>query len=197
MSKNTSIIELELVEHWNSLEYKPSLIVFDLDHTLWPYNIKNANPPIKKQTTSADIIELEDKLGFTYSYFNDVTFILKTLKQKCLSDSGHLAIASHSAKDQLAREFMDFFEWTQYFSSIQVYAKTKDNHLNQIKKELKLENLEDTLFFDDKEKNFLSTASLGITPYHVNRQVGLDLNAMCMGLTKFENEKKIKNFNCY
>jgi len=183
--------EIELVKHWNSLEYKPSLIVFDLDHTLWPYNIKYVCPPIiKKQTTIADIVELEDKLGAIYSHFKDVTLILKTLKEKCLGENGHLAIASHSAKNLLAKEFMDAFGWTQYFSSIQVYAKTKDNHLKEIKQELNLESLDNALFFDDKKKNFLSTVSLGVTPLHIKRQLGLDLAAMCTGLTQFDINKR-------
>ena len=74
-TENINTLEFELVEHWNSLEYKPSLIVIDLDHTLWPYNV------MKKRIAIA--VELKDRLAFTYSHSKDVTLILKTLKEKC------------------------------------------------------------------------------------------------------------------
>ena len=94
-------------------------------------------------------VELKDRLAFTYSHSKDVTLILKTLKEKCRWKWALGSFQSLSQKP-ISKGVYVFFGWTQYFSSIQVYAKTKYNHLNKIKKELNHDGLDNAVFFDDK-----------------------------------------------
>lgn len=183
------IYDDDLINHWKSLENRPSVIVFDLDYTLWPYFIdQHVRPPIAKRINNS-VIEITDKHGNGYKSYKDVTLILRTLKEKCLGNDGHLAIASKSTTCKLAMEAIEFYGWKQYLSSFQIYYRTKSNHMNEIKKELKFESFEEVLFFDDDHSNVGPTAKLGVLPYLVDKD-GLSKNAIMNGLTQFANKKK-------
>ena len=72
---NTESIEWNLVKHWKSLKERPRIIVFDLDHTLRPYNIDcQVEPPFKKLSNS----NILDNAGYEYKPFKDVTKILRS-----------------------------------------------------------------------------------------------------------------------
>ncbi len=182
--------EEKLVNHWNSLEYVPSVIVFDLDYTLWPYFMDlHVKPPIKKRETNAGI-EVVDKFGNGRKAFKDVTMIIKTLREKCLHKNGHLAIASKSSTYAQAMKGIDIYGWSKYFSSFQIYSTSKTKHMAEIKKELKFENFSQVLFFDDCRQNIRSTASLGVTPILVSDRTGLDMETICKGLTEYDTRRK-------
>ncbi len=188
-----SKLEEQLVSHWRSLENVPSIIVFDLDYTLWPYYMdQHIKPPIEKRETKSGI-EVVDKYGNGKKAYKDVTIILKTLREKCLDKNGHLAIASKSTTRDRAMKGIDFYGWTQYLSSFQIYSTCKTNHMTEIKKELQFEDFSEVLFFDDCPANIRSTSSLGVTAILVSDVNGLDMKAMCKGLTKYDlNKKQIK-----
>ena len=183
-------LEEHLVKHWRSLKHVPIIIVFDLDYTLWPYFMdQHVRPPITKRETKSGI-EIVDKHGNGKRAFNDVTIILKTLREKCLGENGHLAIASKSSTRELAMKGIDIYGWKAYLSSFQIYPTAKNNHMLEIKKELKFENFTDVLFFDDCPSNVRPTASLGVLPILVSEKTGLDMSAICRGLTEFDSKQR-------
>ena len=126
-----------------------------------------------------------DSTGFLVRGFEDVTKILHTLKEYCLYKNQHLAIASRSTTHDLCMQSIELLGWKKYFSSFQIYDKNKINHMNAIKTELKFENFEEVLFFDDDYSNIKSTSSIGVFAYEVDQKTGVNLEAMLDGLNKF------------
>lgn len=185
---STEIHDKNLIKHWKSLKRRPKIIVFDLDYTLWPYYIDcQVNPPIN----SGESGYVRDSEGYEYKPFKDVTRILRTLKEKCLDEDGHLAIASRSTTEDLAMQAIKIYGWQKYLSSFQIYPKVKSIHMQEIKKELEFEEFTDVLFFDDEERNYKPTAQLGVVPFLVNQVDGLNMEAMFNGLIKYN--RKFKN----
>ena len=181
------LIDKGLIKHWKGLKCKPKVIVFDLDYTLWPYYIGNhVSPPVRKN----DYMEFIDDEGNRYRPFKDVTKILKTLKEHCLGPDGHIAIASRSTAKEVAMKVMEIFEWTQYISSFQIYHVSKERHMLEIKEDLKLESFDQVLFFDDDERNVKPANDLGVLPFLVNQVDGLDMDAICDGLSHFNRRRK-------
>ncbi len=185
-SLDETLYAKELIKAWNNLKHRPKIVVFDLDYTLWPYYIdSHVTPPIKAHENN-----FVDSYGDIYKPFKDVTRILRTLKEKCLGEGGHLAIASRSTTKNLAMQAIEIYGWMPYLSSFQIYPKIKDVHMYAIKKELSAEFIE-MLFFDDEERNYKPTADIGVVPFLVNQADGLNLQAMCEGLNRYE--RKFKN----
>jgi magnesium-dependent phosphatase 1 len=184
---NDDFIDPQLVKHWKSLANKPKVIVFDLDFTLWPCYIQTLDAPIRKIDDQC----LIDSNGDKYTPFKDVTKILRTLREKCLGPDGYLAVASRSVSRELAINAIDIFGWSLYFSSVHVYPRIKDEHLRGIKADLNFESFRDVLFFDDDHKNYKPVYDLGAMPYLVNKVDGLNMLAMCEGLTRFSKKYRV------
>lgn len=181
-----------LIEHWNNLKYRPRIIVFDLDYTLWPYFMDcHVVPPIKSTINN----NIQDARGTEYKAFDDVTRILRTLKEKCLDDDGHLAIASRSSTTDLAMQGIRIYGWEKYLSSFQIYPKIKNIHMKEIKNELKFDDFTDVLFFDDEQYNYKPTAQLGVVPFIITKKYGLSMEAMFEGLKCFEAKKAAHHKN--
>lgn len=193
--QNEDLIDQNLIQLWKSMKKRPKIIVFDLDYTLWPYYVDcHATPPIKRtnQKTTFGAIKVIDSTGLQMNGFKDVNKILFTLKNHCLNESKseYLAIASRSTTPDLAKETIEALGWTNYFSSFQIYPKTKTNHMKKILEELNMTNYEDILFFDDEFQNIKHTSPLKLTAIEVDPSIGVDLKLLYHGLETFE--KKIK-----
>jgi len=156
-----------------------------LDYTLWPYFCDcHVTPPIsKRKIDNQDVVV--DSAGFLVKGFDEVTKILHTLKEYCLDENQHLAIASRSTTHDLCMQSIELLNWKKYFSSFQIYPSSKINHMNEIKKELNFKNFEEVLFFDDDYSNIKSTSSIGVFAYEVNQKTGVNLEAMIDGLNKY------------
>ncbi|RNA30363.1 magnesium-dependent phosphatase 1-like [Brachionus plicatilis] len=193
--QNEDLIDQNLIQHWKSMKKRPKIIVFDLDYTLWPYYVDcHATPPIKRtsQTTTFGTIKVIDSTGLKMNGFKDVNKILYTLKYHCLNESKneYLAIASRSTTPDLAMETIEALGWTKYFSSFQIYPKTKTNHMRKILEELKMTSYEDILFFDDEIQNIKQTSSLKLTAIEIDPSVGTDMKTLIHGLEVFETKNK-------
>jgi magnesium-dependent phosphatase 1 len=180
--QNDPFIDTTLVNKWQSLRKKPTVIVFDLDYTLWPYFIEHhVTAPIHK--TSSKVV---DSKGFTLTTFADVNRILKTLKEKCLGPHQHLAIASRSITPELAMNAIELLGWKDYFSSIQIYPTPKSRHMNKIQEELRLAGFQEVLFFDDDQRNIVATRPMGVCAIQVDQSSGLTMEMMMIGLDRFD-----------
>jgi magnesium-dependent phosphatase 1 len=193
---NNHLIDHDLIKHWKGLKRKPKVIVFDLDYTLWPYYVDcHVAPPIKKETHKKKVT-IRDNNDYELFHYEDVPRILYTLKYHCFKDDTdrHLAIASKSSTKMLALNLIDHFNWSQYFSSFQIYPRSKTHHMNEIKKDLGdsvFTNFNEVLFFDDEPYNIKQTKEIGVYAHRVHRDTGLDTKAIFNGLDKFS--KKIKD----
>ena len=152
---------------------------------MWPYFCDcHISPPISKIKVNGHV-QIVDKEGFIVQGFADIKKILKTLREHCLNEDQHLAIASRSTAHDLCMQSMEMLGWKKYFSSFQIYEKSKINHMNEIKDDLKFGSFEEVLFFDDDYSNIKSTSSIGVFAYEVDQKKGADMNAIIDGLNKF------------
>ncbi len=139
--------EEDLLRCWHGLSFKPKVIVFDLDYTLWPFwidtvsvpikevpsqrriilvfvhvilnrdNKKHVNPPFQLVTESNKLVVV-DKTKNLVKHYADVPIILKVLKTQCLqSKSGYLSVASRTTEHDAAVQLIKLFDWHQYFDS--------------------------------------------------------------------------------
>jgi len=143
-------------------------------------------PPITKRKVNNQE-SVVDSAGFLVRGFDEVTKVLHTLKEHCLDENQHLAIASRSTAYDLCMQSIELLNWKQYLSSFQIYDKSKTNHMNVIKKELKFENFEEVLFFDDDYSNIKSTSSIGVFAYEVDQSKGVNVEAVIDALSKYSS----------
>ena len=181
-------INPELVKFWSKLKRTPTVIVFDLDYTLWGYFVDFQEPPfVAARKDKKDI--LVDQNNFELSHFKDVSVIIKTLKQACFKNGEYLAIASRSTTPDLAMQLIKFFGWHRFLDCVQIYPKSKDNHMNVIKNELKLASFKEFLFFDDETYNIKTTSPMGVVSIELDTKTGLNMDALLQGLKTFESKK--------
>lgn len=195
---DNDLLDRDLVKFWQSLKRHPTVIALDLDYTLWPYYVDcHVDPPLTRRQLNSSLEIVVDSNGFDLSGFEDVTRILHTLKRHCLkSDEQHLAVASRSTTEKLARKVIDELGWSEYFSSFQIYPTNKIQHMKRIQEELKcFESFDEVLFFDDEVGNIKSTSSIGVVAIHVDDAHGLNMSNLKEGLEKYQksgSKKSIK-----
>jgi magnesium-dependent phosphatase 1 len=176
-----------IIKCWNELKHKPKCIVFDLDYTLWPFNVdSHLIPPFRFGAKDNDT-EIYDHAKRKINLYEDIALILKTLKSHSFKDDQayYMAIASRSSTTDLALQLIEMFKLQELFDSVQIYTGTKLKHLKNIKAELKLASFNEILFFDDNKSNLTQTESLGVTGYQVRRHYGLNTSELVKGLEKF------------
>jgi magnesium-dependent phosphatase 1 len=166
--------DIDLVYHWRDLKKKPSVIVFDLDHTLWPFYVDTT---VKEPFTKVNeaVFDANNKL---LAPFESVTKILKTLKECCFDDDEKLAIASRSTRQDLAMNLIELFGWTNLIDSFQIYSMPKSNHMHAIKNELKFNSFRQVLFFDDHQFNINTTKPMGVFAFKLDKSTGLNMKAL-------------------
>ena len=84
---------------------KPSVIVFDLDYTIWPFFIENKSTPFRV-VNSSNKIKFYDGDNKEISYFEEIPKLLTYLKKVCDETGIKLAIASRSGGRKIALEFL-------------------------------------------------------------------------------------------
>ena len=180
-----------IVKCWKqTLTHKPKCNVFDLDFTLWPFCIDDQIAKVYKwkDTDNNSHTKILDHRNKPISHYQDITLIIKTLKQVCFEDkSFHLAIASRATFRDRAIDFFDVFGWAGYFDSVQIYSGTKTKHMKNIFNELKLKSFNEILFFDDNRSNLEETKRLGVIGHQVRRRYGLNTNELIKGLESYNS----------
>ncbi|MGJ8724242.1 MAG: magnesium-dependent phosphatase-1 [Roseibacillus sp.] len=135
----------------------PSLIVFDLDLTLWHCGpllwCDQLMPPLKlseeKQVLDAD--------GVKVSLFHEVPDLLNEL-----ADTGiPMAVASRTSAPKIARQLLELFKIAHHFEHQEIYPGDKTAHFAALQKATGLPYSEMT-FFDDELRNIEDVSSLGV-----------------------------------
>ena len=119
---------------------------------------------------------------------------MKTLKENCLFRNQYLAIASRAHSRELALQALEYFGLKNYFSSFQIYPLSKVEHMNEIKKELKLKDFTQILFFDDENRNIVETSDIGVLACLVSKSDGFNRLELMNGLNEFNNRQLKKEF---
>lgn len=164
----------------------PSLIVFDLDYTLWPFWVDtHVTPPIKAVPSSSHTTAATDRTSDIFKFYSDVPHILYTL---ALADT-RVGVASRTHAPDLAREMLkilyvgppshqdeegskkksdklkpkralDLFD-----GGLEIYPSSKIRHMEALAKKNGV-RYEEILFFDDESRN-RDTETLGVTMWLV------------------------------
>lgn len=173
----------------------PSLIVFDLDYTLWPFWI-DTHPatPLKGNKDNSGML---DRYGATYTFYSEVPSILYEAKRRNIL----MGLASRTHTPDLARQMLRAVEVPvpeqylkqsgeeeevekpqkaiTFFTFQEIYPGAKTRHFRQIQSATKklsktvkdIPNTgiayEDMLFFDDESRNRDVERELGVTFYLV------------------------------
>lgn len=165
----------------------PPLLVFDLDYTLWPFDVDtDVSPPF---TTRAGSVY--DKRGRRCSPFPDVPAILA----RCASSPTVVAIASRTHDPDAAEALLRELGWWTLLGldagRFQAHpsrgAKAKTGHFRDIFSATGY-SAEDTLFFDDMHDNVEVGNDGGITSILLGHD-GLTLKAFDAGLAAWRSKK--------
>lgn len=165
----------------------PSLFVFDLDYTLWPFWVDtHVTPPIKAVPSSSYTTAATDRTGDTFKFYSDVPHILYALS---LTSKTRVGVASRTHAPDLAREMLkilyvgppsqqdaeegkkksDKFKPKRaldlFDGGLEIYPSSKIRHMEALAKKNGV-RYEEILFFDDESRN-RDTETLGVTMYLV------------------------------
>ena len=132
-----------------------SLIVFDLDFTLWNAGgtwCDHTSPPYRQ--VNNHVVDSENNTIFLYP---DVKHMLNELHEEYT-----LAIASRTHRSEWAMELMELFEIDKLFSFLEIYPGSKTEHFYHLLHRTNVP-FKEMLFFDDEMRNVDEVARLGVT----------------------------------
>lgn len=124
---------------------KYSLIVFDLDFTLWDAGgtwCDHTHPPYRH--VNNHIMDSNDSQIVLYP---EVRELLRDLSQLYT-----LAVASRTHQPDWAMELLKMFGISSYFKYFEIYPGSKSEHIRQIHKKSGI-SFQRMLFFDDEMRN--------------------------------------------
>uniref|UniRef100_A0A2N9IWM9 Magnesium-dependent phosphatase-1 n=1 Tax=Fagus sylvatica TaxID=28930 RepID=A0A2N9IWM9_FAGSY len=143
----------------------PSLIVFDLDHTLWPLYCECCN---------------EDDVPYLYPEARGILYAVK--------DSGiDVAIASRSPTSDIAKTFLDKLGIQSMTVAQEIFSSWthKTEHFQRIQRSTGVP-FTSMLFFDDEDRNIEAVSKMGVTSILVGN--GVNLGALRQGLAEFSQK---------
>lgn len=132
-----------------------SLIVFDLDFTLWNAGgtwCDHTSPPYRP--VNNHVLDSENNAIFLYP---DVRSLLKNLQKEY-----SLAVASRTHRPEWAQELLQLFGINTCFSYQEIYPGSKTAHFHHLQHRTNLP-FGEMLFFDDEIRNVDDIARLGVT----------------------------------
>lgn len=150
------------------LDVLPTVIVLDLDDTVWVGDVDmTSGPPFKTDGRGLPILAQKGGHGDKLVPFPDVPEIFDWIEEKGLK----VVVSTHTYKPEWANEVLSLLETTRGtpFSALltipigkEVQKKTKDVHLKSLAAALGCE-CSDMVFFDDKENNASDGSKVGAT----------------------------------
>ena len=147
----------------SSLEAVPSLIVFDLDNTLWTpelYQLRKLQRNNQFPVAHSDVKLFPAVWDIIQKIRNDPDDTFANTK---------FAIASRTKSVEWAHDLLDQFELRDFFDYIEIFTGDKKKHFDNLKKQSRID-YDGMLFFDDsrdgKFGNCEPVASLGVLSVH-------------------------------
>lgn len=156
------------------------LVVFDLDHTLWPFGVDQFHftPPYRKIKDM--IVDSEDK---RMDCFPEVPRVLHNLHSK----GYELAVASRTTYPEGAHSLIELFGWSRLIRYRQIFPGSKRTHFANLKLESGFA-YKQMLFFDDEPRNIDDTTPLGVTAVLVSPETGVTLAVIDRNLRHSEHK---------
>ncbi|KAG8062506.1 hypothetical protein GUJ93_ZPchr0003g18059 [Zizania palustris] len=158
------LVKAEALQILDRSQVLPRLVVFDLDHTIWPLY--------------CDCYSISD----SPILFRHAKGIMCALKEKGID----MAIASRSSTPDIANAFLDKLELQSMFVTKEIYDSWthKTEHFQRIQMTTGIP-YESMLFFDDEYRNFDSVSKMGVTSILVEWDRGVNLDMLKLGLDNF------------
>ncbi len=151
-----------------------TLIVFDLDFTLWDAGgtwCDHLTPPFSRQQR-----RVVDRDGACIRLYPDVTRVLDW----CCEQRLPVALASRTHEPASARRLLDLLDIRDRFEYEEIYPSAKDRHFKALKEQTGFA-YDQMLFFDDEPRNIQEVAQLGVQAVPVDHGVTWDLFASAVG----------------
>ncbi|XP_015261853.1 PREDICTED: magnesium-dependent phosphatase 1 [Gekko japonicus] len=154
---------------------RPSLVVFDLDYTLWPFWVDtHVDPPFRKSSDGS----VWDRNGQSVKLYPEVRAVLERLHQEGIP----MAVASRTGEVRGATQLLDLFGLDRFLRHKQIYPGCKVNHFQRLCQQTQVP-LSKMLFFDDEARNIHDVSKLGVTCIRVPN--GMNLSLLERGLEAF------------
>ncbi|XP_059807467.1 magnesium-dependent phosphatase 1 isoform X1 [Hypanus sabinus] len=154
---------------------KPSLAVFDLDYTLWPFWVDtHVDPPFKKSRTG----EILDSSGRIIQLYPEVPDVLQHLHQNGI----RIAAASRTGEVEGAEQLLRLFDLDRFFCQREIYPGSKVTHFRRIREGTGLP-YDQMIFFDDEHWNIVEVGKLGVLCVAVSN--GMTMKLLQKGLGEF------------
>ncbi|XP_014261590.1 magnesium-dependent phosphatase 1-like isoform X4 [Cimex lectularius] len=142
----------------------PKLVVFDLDLTLWPFQVDKCVSPF---LTRDDLVV--DSQNAVCKLYPEVFQLLSYLSSLDVS----LAIASRITDVAGAVQLLHNLLIRDFFDFVEIYPTRKTLHFIELKRKTGFE-FEQMMFFDDDWRNIKAVSKLGVACYQVIGGVRLD-----------------------
>lgn len=137
---------------------EPSIIVFDLDFTLWPFRVdKNVKSPFKRKD-----MKIVDASGVVVDVFPGVKQILGKLHESNVK----LAIASRIEDVAGAYQLIHLFDIEKYFTYKEIFPTCKAKHFKELRLKSNIE-FNKMLFLDDDLRNLKVVSRLGVVCFQI------------------------------
>ncbi|XP_062994870.1 magnesium-dependent phosphatase 1 [Elgaria multicarinata webbii] len=154
---------------------RPSLVVFDLDYTLWPFWVDtHVDPPFQRTSDGS----VQDQNRQPVNLYPEVPAVLERLH----SEGIPMAAASRTGEIQGATQLLDLFNMNRYFRYTEIYPGSKVTHFQRLSQQSGIP-LSQMLFFDDESRNIYDVSKLGVTCILVPN--GMNLSVLSQGLETF------------
>jgi magnesium-dependent phosphatase 1 len=177
----------------------PSLIVFDLDYTLWPFWVDtHVSSPLKPANSPSETGSyMRDRYGEHFTFYSGVPAILRAAHDRGIT----MGLASRTHTPELAREMLrgltipplgsepeenpasgdggKALRAIDMFSHQQIFPGSKTSHFQRIQDATRRQKggevaFADMLFFDDEGRNRNVETELGVTFWLVRDGVSRD-----------------------
>lgn len=178
----------------------PSVVVFDLDYTLWPFWVDtHVDPPFRAHPTKPR--QAVDRRGKHIAFFPDVKRVVADL----LANNVRIGIASRTSAPPEANALLSLLHiddrggvLNEVVTYKEIYPGDKQTHFKRILAAAQAQaasasltqqqdaaasshaasaaagiDFTDLLFFDDEHRNIVSVSSLGVTCVHVDEEEGV------------------------
>ena len=164
-----------------------TLIIFDLDKTIWNYYAERPKPPFT--VISKDTIQTSD--GTNYSLHVGAREVIDYVLSR--PNEYTARIASACPATAIAKQLLKLYGFPTLCKGSQIYSGNKTSHLKSIEKETSIPLNSKTIFLDDN-KTFCSQAEkLGVSSCLVDPDVGLNMFYFQRGLSLLESKNKSAN----
>ncbi|RWS09786.1 magnesium-dependent phosphatase 1-like protein [Dinothrombium tinctorium] len=158
------------------------LIVFDLDHTLWPFGVDTF---VFKPPYSSRDGKVYDATGARMQYFPQTPEVLSFVASKGIE----MGVASRTEYPEGALRLLQLFGFDKLFKYKEVYPGSKIAHFNQFKLKSGFA-FEQMAFFDDEQRNIDDIAPLGVTAVLIDYQKGVTIEDVSKTLNAIENRNQ-------